>query len=164
MNLFQKMKKIVFFLLETNIQVLDDLNINPEVKNNICFIDFPGHNINNNYFFDNNIYQNVLKMCSFFIYINGGKAFKEDANKLFLSQIFSEVISSRKGDISPKEYLELCLFIFNKVDSLEENERNFENVEQDIKGILGLPNDFESNISCSFFSALIFKKFLEKKK
>ena len=160
---FPKNEEDSFFLLETNIQVLDDLNINPDIKNNICFIDFPGYNTNNNYFFDNNIYQNVLKMCSFFIYINEGKAFKEDANKIFLTQIFNEVISSRKGDISPKEYLELCLFIFNKVDSLEENERNFENVEEDIKGILGLPNNFESNISCSFFSALIFKKFLEKK-
>ena len=160
---YPKNEEDCFFLLETNIQALDDLNIKPEIKNNICFIDFPGYNTNNNYFFDNNIYQNVLKMCSFFIYINGGKAFKEDGNKIFLSKIFSEVISSRKGDISPKEYLELCLFIFNKVDSLEENERNFENVEEDIKGILGLPNYFESNISCTFFSALIFKKYLEKK-
>ena len=115
------------------------------------------------FFFDKNIYQKVLKMCSFFIYINGGKAFKEDANKLLLSKMFSEVISSRKGDISPKEYLKLCLFIFNKVDSLEEKERNFNDVKEDIKEILHLPNNYESNISCSFFSALIFKKFLEKK-
>ena len=160
---FPKKEDDCFFLLETNIQALDDLDINQEIKNSICFIDFPGHNINDNYFIDNNIYQNVLKMSSFFIYINGGKAFKEDANKLFLSKIFSEVINNRKGDISPKEYLDLCLFIFNKVDSLEENERNFDNIEEDIKGILGLPINFESNISYSFFSALIFKKFIEKK-
>ena len=160
---FPKNEEDCFFLLEINIQALDDLDIKPEIKNNICFIDFPGHNTNNNFFFDNNIYQNVLKMCSFFIYVNGGKAFKEDANKLLLSKIFDEVINSRKGDISPKEYLELCLFIINKVDSLEEKEKNFEGVNEDIKGILGLPNNFESNISCSFFSASIFKKFLIKK-
>ena len=160
---YPKNEEDCFFLLEVNIQVLDDLNINPEIKNNICFIDFPGHNTNDNFFYDKNIYQKVLKMCSFFIYINGGKAFKEDSNKLLLSKIFSEVISNRKGDISPKEYLKLCLFIFNKVDSLEEKERNFKDVKEDIKEILRLPNNFESNISCSFFSALIFKKFLEKK-
>ena len=160
---YPKNEEDCFFLLEINIQALDDLNIKPEIKNNICFIDFPGHNTNDNFFFDKNIYQKVLKMCSFFIYINGGKAFKEDANKLLLSKMFSEVISSRKGDISPKEYLKLCLFIFNKVDSLEEKERNFNDVKEDIKEILHLPNNFESNISCSFFSALIFKKYLEKK-
>jgi len=160
---YPKNEEDCFFLLEINIQALDDLNIKPEIKNNICFIDFPGHNTNDNFFFDKNIYQKVLKMCSFFIYINGGKAFKEDANKLLLSKMFSEVISSRKGDISPKEYFNLCLFIFNKVDSLEQKERNFYDVKEDIKEILRLPNNFESNISCSFFSALIFKKFLEKK-
>ena len=160
---YPKNEEDCFFLLEINIQALDDLNIKPEIKNNICFIDFPGHNTNDNFFFDKNIYQKVLKMCSFFIYINGGKAFKEDANKLLLSKMFSEVISSRKGDISPKEFLNLCLFIFNKVDSLEQKERNFNDVKEDIKEILRLPNNFESNISCSFFSALIFKKFLEKK-
>ena len=160
---YPKNEEDCFFLLETNIQALDDLNIKPEVKNNICFIDFPGHNTNDNFFFDKKIYQKVLKMCSFFIYINGGKAFKEDANKLLLSRIFNEAINIRNGDISPTEYLELCLFIFNKVDSLEENERSLEGVNEDIKGILGLPNDFEINISCSFFSALIFKKYLVKK-
>ena len=160
---YPKNEEDCFFLLETNIQALDDLNIKPEIKNNICFIDFPGHNTNDNFFFDKKIYQKVLKMSSFFIYINGGKAFKEDANKLLLSKIFNEAINIRNGDISPKEYLELCLFIFNKVDSLEENERSLEGLNEDIKGILGLPNGFEINISCSFFSALIFKKYLKKK-
>ena len=160
---YPKNEEDCFFLLEINLKALDDLNIKPEIKNSICFIDFPGHNTNDNFFFDKSIYQKVLKMTSFFIYINAGKAFKEDANKLLLSKIFSEVISRRVGDISQKEYLDLCLFIFNKVDSLEEKERNFKDVKEDIKEILRLPNNFESNISCSFFSALIFKKFLEKK-
>jgi len=160
---YPKNEEDCFFLLETNIQALDDLNIKPEIKSNICFIDFPGHNTNDNFFFEQKIYQKVLKMCSFFIYINGGKAFKDDANKLLLSTIFNEAINIRNGDISPKEYLELCLFIFNKVDSLEENERSLEDVKEDIKRILGLPNSFETNFSCTFFSALVFKKYLEKK-
>ena len=160
---YPKNEEDCFFLLETNIQALDDLNIKSEIKNNICFIDFPGHNTNENFFFDKKIYQKVLKMSSFFIYINGGKAFKEDANMILLSKIYNEAINIRKGAISPKEYLELCLFIFNKVDSLEENERHLEDVKEDIKGILDLPYGFDINISCSFFSALIFKKYLIKK-
>ena len=57
-----------FLLLETNIKFLE----NPKIygvmkKRDICFIDFPGHNTNNNAFFNNKIYQKVLKMSSFFV-------------------------------------------------------------------------------------------------
>ena len=96
---YPQLEENSFFLLETNIQFLDDINLKLEIKNNICFIDFPGHNTNNNLFFEKNIYQNVLKMSSFFIYLNSGKAFKEESNKLLLSRLFKEVINIREGDI-----------------------------------------------------------------
>ena len=63
-----------FLLLEINIPLFDDLELDLEIKNNICLIDFPGHNTNDNLFFDKKIYQNVLKMSTFFIYMNNGKA------------------------------------------------------------------------------------------
>ena len=103
-------------------------------------------------------------MSSFFIYLNSGKAFKEDSNKLLLSKLFNEVIKNREGDISPEEYINLCLFIFNKVDTLDKNEKNLQGIQEDIKEILNIPKDFSNNnISCSFFSSLLFKKFIEKK-
>ena len=159
---YPKSEEDSFFLLETNIKFLDDINMKSEIKNNICFIDFPGHNTNNNLFFDKNRYQNVLKMSSFFIYLNSGKAFKEESNKLLLSRLFKEVINIREGDISPEEYIDLCLFIFNKVDTLEENEKKLDGIQQEIKEILGIPKNFSSNISCSFFSSLLYKKFIDK--
>ena len=113
-----------FLLLEINIPLFDDLELDLEIKNNICLIDFPGHNTNDNLFFDKKIYQNVIKMSTFFIYMNNGKAFKEDSNKLLLSKLFKEVISIRIGDISPKEFIDSCLFIFNKADTLEKEEKN----------------------------------------
>jgi hypothetical protein len=73
---FPKDEENSFFLLEINIPLLDDIKIKPEIKNNICIIDFPGHNTSNNLFFDKEVYQKVLKMSSFFIYLNSGKAFK----------------------------------------------------------------------------------------
>ena len=112
---FPKNEEDSFFLLECNIKFLDDINIEPKIKKNICFIDFPGHNTNKNLFFDKNIYQNVVKMSSFFIYLNSGKALKEDSNKLLLSKLYLEVIKIREGDISPEDYLNLCLFIINKI-------------------------------------------------
>ena len=48
-----------FLLLETNIKFLEGTKIDLVMKKrDICFIDFPGHNTNNNSFFNNNIYQN----------------------------------------------------------------------------------------------------------
>ena len=160
---FPKNEEKSFFLLETNIQLLDDMKIAPEIKTNICFIDFPGHNTHNNLFSDRGVYQNVIKMSSSFIYINNGKAFKEDSNKIILQNLVQNVLSCRIGDISPEQFLDLCLFIFNKADTLDKEEKNILGISDDVKEILGLPKDFKSNILCSLFSALLYKKFLAKK-
>ena len=156
-------KEDSFLLLEINIKMLDELNINQEFKNNICFIDFPGHNTNNNFFLQNELFQNVIKMSSSFIYINSGKAFKNESNKLLLSKLYKEVIEIRKGDISPSQYIDSCLFIFNKVDLIDKDEKNLNGIQNQIKEILSLPDNFETNISCSFFSSLFYDKFIEKK-
>jgi len=151
-----------FLLLETNIKFLENPKIEKEMKKrDICFIDFPGHNTNNNSFFDNNIYQKVLKMSSFFVYINSGKAFKDDSNKSLLSSIYKDVINIRQGDITSKQFIELCLFIFNKVDILEEKERNLNNINKEIKDTLEIDGDVDE-ISCSFFSSKLYKQYLSK--
>jgi hypothetical protein len=102
-------------------------------------------------------------MSSSFIYINNGKAFKEDSNKMILQNLVENVLSCRIGDISPEQFLDLCLFIFNKADTLDKEEKNILGISDDVKEILGLPKDFKSNILCSLFSALLYKKFLEKR-
>ena len=151
-----------FLLLEINIPIFDDLQLKQEIKNNICIIDFPGHNTNNNLFFEKEVYQNVLKMSTFFIYMNNGKAFKEDSNKLLLSKLFKEVISIRIGDISPKEFIDSCLFIFNKADMLEKEEKNLDGIQNEVKQILDLPKEFDSDISCSLFSSKIYNNFIKE--
>ena len=151
-----------FLLLETNINFLENPKIEKEMKKrDICFIDFPGHNTNNNSFFDNNIYQKVLKMSSFFVYINSGKAFKENSNKILLSSIYKDVINIRQGDITSKEFIELCLFIFNKVDTLDEKERDLKNINKEIKETLEIDGD-DNEISCSFFSSKLYEAYLSK--
>ena len=151
-----------FLLLEINIPIFDDLQLKQEIKNNICLIDFPGHNTNNNLFFEKDVYQNVLIMSTFFIYMNNGKAFKEDSNKLLLSKLFKEVISIRIGDISPKEFIDSCLFVFNKADMLEKEEKNLDGIQNEVKEILDLPKEIDSEISCSLFSSLIYKNFIKE--
>ena len=151
-----------FLLLETNIKFLENSEINSAMKkSDICFIDFPGHNTNNNYFFKNDIYQKVLKMSSFFIYINSGKAFKENSNKELLSSAYKKVISIRKSDISSKLFIDLCLFIFNKVDTLDEKERDLDEINKEIKETLEIKDD-KNKISCSFFSSKLYKDYLSK--
>ena len=130
-------------------------------KRDICFIDFPGHNTNNNAFFNNKIYQKVLKMSSFFVYINSGKSFKENSNKMILSSIYKEVIHIHEGDITSKLFIDLCLFIFNKVDLLDEKERDLEDINKEIKETLEIKGD-DYIINCSFFSSELYKDYLSK--
>jgi len=152
-----------FLLLETNIKFLENSEIEDVMKKkDICFIDFPGHNTNNNSFFNSNIYQKVLKMSSFFIYINSGKAFKENSNKMLLSSAYKEVISIRKSDISSKLFIDLCLFIFNKVDTLDEKEKDLKEINKEIKETLEIKDD-NDKISCTFFSSKLYKNYLSKK-
>ena len=160
---FPKDEENSFFLLEINIPLLDDIHINPEIKNNICIIDFPGHNTHHNMFLEKKIYQNVLKMSSFFIYLNNGKAFKEDANKILLSDLCKEVLKNRIGDISPEQFIDSCLFVFNKADTLDKEEKDLKGISKDVKDILGIDNNFQGNISCSLFSSLLYKIFLSNK-
>ena len=160
---FPKDEENSFYLLEINIPLLDDIEIKPEIKNNICIIDFPGHNTRNNMFLEKKIYQNVIKMSSFFIYINNGKAFKEDANKILLSDLVKEVLKNRIGDISPEQFIDSCLFVFNKADTLDKEEKDLKGISKDVKDILGLDNNFQGNISCSLFSSLLYKIFLLNK-
>ena len=151
-----------FLLLEANIKFLENSDLGEVMdKRDICFIDFPGHNTNNNSFSNNNIYQKVLKMSSFFVYINSGKAFKEDSNKKLLSSAYNEVISIRKGDISSKLFIDLCLFIFNKVDILDEKERDLKEINKEIKETLEI-KDNDNKINCSFFSSKLYEQYLSK--
>jgi hypothetical protein len=100
-------------------------------------------------------------MSSFFIYINSGKAFKENSNKELLSSAYKKVISIRKSDISSKLYIDLCLFIFNKVDTLDEKERDLSEINKEIKETLEIKDD-KDKINCSFFSSLLYKDYLSK--
>jgi len=151
-----------FLLLETNIRFLENNNFDGIIKKkDICFIDFPGHNTFNNSFFNNKVYQKVLKMSSFFIYINNGKAFKEKANKMLLSSIYNDVISIREGEIDSKLFIDLCLFIFNKVDILDEKEKNLENINKEIKETLEIKED-DDQINCTFFSSKLYNEYLSK--
>ena len=101
-------------------------------------------------------------MSTSFIYMNNGKAFKEDSNKLLLSKLFREVISTRVGDISPKEFIDSCLFVFNKADSLGEEEKNLDGIQNEVKEILDLPKEFDSKFSCTLFSSKIYNNFIKE--
>ena len=156
---FPTEEKDSFLLLEINIKFLENSKVIK--KSDVCFVDFPGHNTFNNSFFDNNIYQKVLKMSSFFVYINSGKAFKEDSNKMLLSTIYKDVINIRKSDINSKQFIELCLFIFNKVDILDEKERDLNNINKEIKETLEIQGN-DDKINCSFFSSQLYLDYLSK--
>jgi len=150
-----------FLLLEINIPIFDDLGIKQEIKSNICLIDLPGYDISNNLLFENEAYQIVLKMSTFFIYMNYGKDFKEDLNSFLLSKLFKEVISIRMGDISLKEFFDSFLFVFNKADIQKKEEINLDRIQNKDKEILFLPYE-KRKILCSFFSSKINKSILEE--
>ena len=155
-------EKDSFLLLETNIKFIENSEIDLVMKKrDICFIDFPGHNTNNNSFFIQKIYQKVLKMSSFFVYINSGKAFREESNKMLLSSLYKDIINIRKSDITSKQFIDLCLFIFNKVDDLKEEERDLKDINKEIKSTLEIKGD-DNKINCSFFSAKLYLNYLSK--
>ena len=96
-----------FLVVKVKINLLDDLNLEDELKQKIEFIDFPGLNTENN-FYQQNIFNHLMKFTDGFNFINKDDLIKDNSNVKALKDIINR-IESRKFKFD----LDTCLFILN---------------------------------------------------
>ena len=132
-----------FFILKIKIDFLDEFFIENELKERIEFIDFPGlHTENNNNldnldnldndnkknFYEQEIFNPLMKFIDGFIFINKNDLIKEQSNVDALTDIINR-IESRKFDLNPDSFL----FVLNNFTT---DELNVENAQKELDEII----------------------------
>ena len=157
-----------YYLLLTPIEILDELNIENDLKKRIEFIDFPGLNTSN---LVNNEFNTILEMSNGFIYLNAGIELQKNENKKILFNIHNS-INNRIITFD----LRNCLFILTKCEnkgikdleektSIEISEIFNDNLNSNFNEILGGGNKMIYGIKkpiVSVFSNKYYKEFKEE--
>ena len=150
-----------FFLeIDVNIRFINEMNLDNDLKEKICFIDLPGFGTNNE-FENQGIYQSLINSCNLFIFVVFNLKIKENKNEEMLKKLF-HIMSDKRG-ITSKGFLKKCLFIVNSDQNQEISEITLNQAKSDILEITThkKDNDFK-DINVSFFNAKIYEKYLVK--
>ena len=163
-----------FFILKTPIKFFEKLD--DDLKKHICLIDLPGGDTDNNRFNgipnekksnDPNkkredkrtLYEKLLKMSCSFIFINRGRALKDEKNINTLRKSFYKIPTNNKNDL-----LKSCLFVINMFGDLKEDERDKTKLKKEIVEYLY----YEKNINLAeitnvtYFDAKAYKEYLRE--
>ena len=163
-----------FFILKTPIKFFEKLD--DDLKKHICLIDLPGGDTDNNRFNgipnekksnDPNkkredkrtLYEKLLKMSCSFIFINRGRALKDEKNINTLRKSFYKIPTNNKNDL-----LKSCLFVINMFGDLKEDERDKTKLKKEIVEYLY----YEKNMNLAeitnvtYFDAKAYKEYLRE--
>ena len=152
-----------FFILKTRIQILDELVLNEEIKNNVEFLDTPGANTINSSLMENNgeLLEKLVEQTFIYIFIIDPKVGGSDTNsfKEILENTILKTIYNRNiiNDSLTFPYLFIC----NKCDN-ENIDVNLENCNTNINLILGKKGNEKLIFDIIKYSALK-RKFMVKK-
>ena len=152
--------KDLFFVIETRIKLLDDLELPEEIKNIIEFIDIPGLNTNNTIFNGNEgqTLQKIISVSNLFVFINPiDKGIKDISNKLILQFLFKNI---EVRILTNRSFIDSCIFLINKCDLESEDEIKTEDIKKEFGKILG---EDAKSIKIQKYSSLKYKEFLNLK-
>ena len=116
-----------FFVLKIKIDFLDEFCVENEIKERIEFIDFPGLHTENN-FYEQNIFNPLMKFIDGFIFINKNDLIQENSNVVALRDIINR-IESRKVDLNTDSFL----FVLN---NFTKDNLNVEKAQKDLDEII----------------------------
>jgi hypothetical protein len=157
--------ELKFYLLESPIEFLDKMEIDEEEKKKIELIDYPG--LDTNFDEAKKMAENLLKIVDGFIYVLFETSFDE-ANQNVLTLMYNVI--KQRINFS----FNTCLFILNKIDSINE-EINYKEIKNQILKIFDDENKFmdsrevlklkqrcgDEYISLSGFSSHLYNKYKE---
>jgi len=158
---FSQNEEDFFFEIDVNMRFIEELNIDNDLKEKICFIDLPGYGTNNE-FEGRDIYTNLIKSCNLFIFVVFNLTIKENNNQNMLNKLLQRMTISR--GVTTKSFLKKCLFIVNADEKQEISEKTLNQAKADILSITTNKvdkNDFK-HINVCFYNALLYENYLYK--
>ena len=158
---FTQNKEDFFYEIDVNIKFINELNIDNDLKEKICFIDLPGHGTNNE-FERNDVYQNLINSCNLFIFVVFNLTIKQNDNQDMLSSLIKEMSDKRK--ITSKGFLKKCLFIVNADQTQEISEKTLNQAKYDVLSLINDNSDKKEkdfkDINICFFNAKLYENYL----
>ena len=149
-----------YFVITGKLKIFDFIKLDNNIISKIEFIDLPGVDRKDNTFNKKKYYEKILKFSNCCVYINEPKTI-DDENSLMMMQ--NQYISD-KMKVSPKlrdNFIKTCLFLINKSDLLEEQEKRLQIRNNIINHISEIENQVRGeDIIISFFSGKKFSKYL----
>ena len=149
-----------FYEIDINIKFVNDMNIDDNLKEKICFIDLPGFGTNNT-FEQNKVYTNLMKSCNIFLFIVFNLKIKENENKKMLDNLYSEMVSFR--GVTSQAFVEKCLFIINFDRDQDISKKSEIQAKNDIISVIkGLDEKSENKLNVCFFNAKYYENYIFK--
>lgn len=160
---FPKDHEDFFLELDVNIKFINDLDIDNDLKEKICFIDLPGHGTNNE-FEEKGVYQELINSCNLFLFVVFNLKIKENDNQKMLDSLFKNMTNFR--GITSKAFLKKCLFIVNSDSQQEISPRTEAQAKNDVLSVISHKekNDLKdlNDINICFFNAKYYENYLSQ--
>ena len=148
---FGKKTEDIFYEIECKIKIIDEMNLEPEIKNKINFIDFPGSSTDSS-----DILKKIFPMCSLFLFIVLNNI-KTENNKKTINELY-EIIKESKKECSD-ELMKMFLFIINSDIDQAIDDEQLNNEVKSIEDII--PNSKVSKDNATFLKGLLYSNYLE---
>ena len=154
-----------FFIISLPIKFFDEINLEPEIRKSIKFIDLPGYNTSKA---NNFIYEPVIESISCFLMVFKASSIGSTDNLKSASIYQNLKYKSKRAvkSLNDSEFLKCCLFIMNLWDDelpTEENLRDWSNTIK--KFILKVfVDDDNVNFNLTYLNALLYHNFLDNEK
>ena len=163
---YAKDERKFFYFVKTPIRFFEDMEMSEELKQKILFVDLPGSDTKDNAFNDKSNenertpYEKLLNISTSFVYINKGRAVKDNANREILKNLYLNIQDN--SQLIGEEYLKSCLFVVNMFTQLSDEEKDINGISEEISTIL-FDNKSKSNqIKSAIFNAKHYFEYLRE--
>ena len=157
---FTQNEENFFYEIYINIKFINDLKIDDNLKEKICFIDLPGFGTAN-VFERKDIYAHLMKSCNIFLFVAFNLTIKENNNKKMLDNLYNTM--SQFIGIPTQAFIKKCIFIVNCDKDQDMSNKNLNQAKKDIIQIInGLDESNLNDINVCFFNAKYYENFIFK--
>ena len=157
---FTQNEENFFYEININIKFVNDLKIDDNLKEKICFIDLPGFGTAN-VFERKDIYAHLMKSCNIFLFVAFNLTIKENNNKKMLDNLYNTM--SQFTGIPTQAFIKKCIFIVNCDKDQDMSNKNLNQAKKDIIQIInGLDESILNDINVCFFNAKYYENFIFK--
>jgi GTP-binding protein EngB required for normal cell division len=157
---FTQNEENFFYEININIKFVNDLKIDDNLKEKICFIDLPGFGTAN-VFERKDIYAHLMKSCNIFLFVAFNLTIKENNNKKMLDNLYNTM--SQFIGIPTQAFIKKCIFIVNCDKDQDMSNKNLNQAKKDIIQIInGLDESILNDINVCFFNAKYYENFIFK--